>query len=167
MASVTSKTTACVCAFCAAEMAGELIRNLSEKLPVEGACPCLWCRASSGTITRRSSAVASGPQAPAAPPKTFASALAMVATESRCFQNLLVSNSLGSCASRINDDMPTISTSRRTSRSPMMLMARCRVETLNSSPYAAELATASTRAVSRGLFSISATTDRTEALEPS
>ena len=39
MASVTSKTTACVCAFCAAEMAGELIRNLSEKLPVEGACP--------------------------------------------------------------------------------------------------------------------------------
>ena len=35
----TSKIIACVCAFCAAEMAGELIRNLSEKLPVEGACP--------------------------------------------------------------------------------------------------------------------------------
>ena len=31
--------------FCAAEMAGELIRNLSENLPVEGACPRLWCRA--------------------------------------------------------------------------------------------------------------------------
>ena len=30
--------------FCAAEMAGELIRNLSENLPVEGACPRLWCR---------------------------------------------------------------------------------------------------------------------------
>ena len=44
MASATSKTTACVCAFCAAEMAGELIRNQSEKLPVEGACPRLWCR---------------------------------------------------------------------------------------------------------------------------
>ena len=25
-------------------MAGELIRNLSENLPVEGACPRLWCR---------------------------------------------------------------------------------------------------------------------------
>jgi hypothetical protein len=45
MAFATSKTTACVCAFCAAEMAGELFRNLSEKLPVEGACPRLWCRA--------------------------------------------------------------------------------------------------------------------------
>ena len=45
MAFATSKTTACVCAFCAAEMAGELIRNLSEKLPVEKACPRLWCRA--------------------------------------------------------------------------------------------------------------------------
>ena len=44
MASATSKTTACGCAFCAAEMAGELIRNQSEKLPVEGACPRLWCR---------------------------------------------------------------------------------------------------------------------------
>ena len=44
MASATSKTTACECAFCAAEMAGELIRNQSEKLPVEGACPRLWCR---------------------------------------------------------------------------------------------------------------------------
>jgi len=43
--SVTSKTTACVYAFCAAEMAGELIRNLSGKLPAEGACPRLWCRA--------------------------------------------------------------------------------------------------------------------------
>ena len=31
--------------FCAAAMAGKLIRNLSEKLPVEGACPCLWWRA--------------------------------------------------------------------------------------------------------------------------
>ena len=49
----------------------------------------------------------------------------------------------------------------------MMLMALCRVETLNSSPYAAELATVSTRVASRGLFSISATTERTEALEPS
>ena len=39
MASATSKTTACVCAFCAAEMAGELIRNQSEKLPVEGLAP--------------------------------------------------------------------------------------------------------------------------------
>jgi len=45
MAFVTSKTTACVCAFCAAEMAGESFRNLSEKLPAEGACPRLWCRA--------------------------------------------------------------------------------------------------------------------------
>ena len=44
MASATSKTTACVCAFCAAEMDGESFRNLSEKLPVEGACPRLWCR---------------------------------------------------------------------------------------------------------------------------
>ncbi len=42
---VTSKTRGCVCAFCAAAMAGKLIRNLSEKLPVEGACPCLWWRA--------------------------------------------------------------------------------------------------------------------------
>ena len=42
---VISKIVACVCAFCAAEMAGELIRNQSEKLPVEGACPCLWSRA--------------------------------------------------------------------------------------------------------------------------
>ena len=25
-------------------MAGELFRNLSEKLPTEGACPRLWCR---------------------------------------------------------------------------------------------------------------------------
>ena len=39
MTSVTSKTTVCVYAFCAAEMAGKLIRNVSEKLPVEGACP--------------------------------------------------------------------------------------------------------------------------------
>ena len=44
MAFAILKITACVCAYCAAEMAGELIRNLSEKLPVEGACPCLWCR---------------------------------------------------------------------------------------------------------------------------
>ena len=44
MAFATSKIIACVCAFCAAEMAGELIRNQSEKLPVEGACPRLWCR---------------------------------------------------------------------------------------------------------------------------
>ena len=44
MAFVTSKITACVYAFCAAEMAEELIRNQSEKLPVEGACPRLWCR---------------------------------------------------------------------------------------------------------------------------
>ena len=35
MALETSKTTACACAFCAAEMAGELFRNQSEKLPVE------------------------------------------------------------------------------------------------------------------------------------
>ena len=42
---VTSRTRGCVCAFCAAAMAGKLIRNLSEKLPVEGACPCLWWRA--------------------------------------------------------------------------------------------------------------------------
>ena len=34
----------CVCVFCAAEVAGELFRNQSEKLPVEGACPRLWCR---------------------------------------------------------------------------------------------------------------------------
>ena len=27
------------------EIAGELFRNLPEKLPVEGACPRLWCRA--------------------------------------------------------------------------------------------------------------------------
>ena len=45
MASVTSKITACVCAFCAAEMAGELIRNQSENLPIKRACPRLWCRA--------------------------------------------------------------------------------------------------------------------------
>ena len=45
MASATSKITACGCAYCAAEMDGELFRNLSEKLPVEGACPRLWCRA--------------------------------------------------------------------------------------------------------------------------
>ena len=45
MAFATSKIIACVCAFCAAEMAGELFRNLSEKLPVDGACPRLWCRA--------------------------------------------------------------------------------------------------------------------------
>ena len=45
MAFVTSKITACEYAFCAAEMAEELIRNQSEKLPVEGACPRLWCRA--------------------------------------------------------------------------------------------------------------------------
>ena len=44
MAFVTSKITACEYAFCAAEMAEELIRNQSEKLPVEGACPRLWCR---------------------------------------------------------------------------------------------------------------------------
>ena len=44
MAFVTLKITACVYAFCAAEMAEELIRNQSEKLPVEGACPRLWCR---------------------------------------------------------------------------------------------------------------------------
>ena len=46
MAFVTSKITACGYAFCAAEMAGELIRSLSENLPDEGACPCLWCRPS-------------------------------------------------------------------------------------------------------------------------
>ena len=45
MAFATSKIIACVCAFCAAEMAGELFRNLSEKLPVDGACPRFWCRA--------------------------------------------------------------------------------------------------------------------------
>ena len=45
MASATSKITACGCAYCAAEMDGELFRNLSEKLPFEGACPRLWCRA--------------------------------------------------------------------------------------------------------------------------
>ena len=45
MAFATSKIIACVCAFCAAEMAGELFRSLSEKLPVDGACPRLWCRA--------------------------------------------------------------------------------------------------------------------------
>ena len=32
----------CVSAFCAAEMAGELIRNLSENLPVEGAKTKEW-----------------------------------------------------------------------------------------------------------------------------
>ena len=55
MAFATSKTTACVCAFCAAEMAGESFRNLSEKLPAEGACPRLWCRAcrSDGNIVPR------------------------------------------------------------------------------------------------------------------
>ena len=31
--------------FCAAEMAGELIINLSENLPIKRACPRLWCRA--------------------------------------------------------------------------------------------------------------------------
>ena len=41
---VSSRTRGGVCGFCAAAMAGELIRNLSEKLPVEGACPCLRCR---------------------------------------------------------------------------------------------------------------------------
>ena len=45
MAFVTSKITACGYAFCAAEMAEKLIKNLSENLPVEGACPRLWCRA--------------------------------------------------------------------------------------------------------------------------
>ena len=30
------------------EMAGELFRNMSEKLSGEGACPRLWCRASNG-----------------------------------------------------------------------------------------------------------------------
>jgi len=45
MAFATSKIIACVCAFCAAEMAGELFRKLSENLPIEGACPRLWCRA--------------------------------------------------------------------------------------------------------------------------
>ena len=30
--------------FCAAEVAGELFRNMSEELPVEGACPRLGCR---------------------------------------------------------------------------------------------------------------------------
>ena len=39
MAFATSKITTCVCAFCAAEMAGELIRNQSEKLPIEGLAP--------------------------------------------------------------------------------------------------------------------------------
>ena len=32
------------CAYCTAEIAGELIRNVSKKLSVEGACPRLWCR---------------------------------------------------------------------------------------------------------------------------
>ena len=45
MAFVTSKITACECAFCAAEMAGELTRNQSENLPIKRACPRLWCRA--------------------------------------------------------------------------------------------------------------------------
>ena len=45
MVFVTLKITACGYAFCAAEIAGKLIRNLSENLPVEGACPRLWCRA--------------------------------------------------------------------------------------------------------------------------
>ena len=31
--------TDCVCAFCAAEMAGELFRNLSEKCPLKGLAP--------------------------------------------------------------------------------------------------------------------------------
>ena len=44
MAFAISKITACVCVFCAAEMAGELIRNLSENLPIKRACPRLWCR---------------------------------------------------------------------------------------------------------------------------
>ena len=48
MAFATSKIIACVCAFCAAEMAGELFRKLSENLPIEGACPRLWCRAALG-----------------------------------------------------------------------------------------------------------------------
>ena len=39
MAFATSKIIDCVCAFCAAEMAGELFRNLSEKLPVDGPAP--------------------------------------------------------------------------------------------------------------------------------
>ena len=34
----------CLCENCAAELVGELIRNLSEELPVEGVCPCLWFR---------------------------------------------------------------------------------------------------------------------------
>ncbi len=33
------KNYPCVCVFCTAEMAGKLFRNLSEKLPAEGACP--------------------------------------------------------------------------------------------------------------------------------
>ena len=45
MAFATSKTTVCVCAYCAAGMDGELFRNLSEKLPAVGACPCHWSRA--------------------------------------------------------------------------------------------------------------------------
>jgi len=39
MAFVTSKITDCVCVFCAAEMAGELFRNLSEKCPLKGLAP--------------------------------------------------------------------------------------------------------------------------------
>ena len=50
MAFATSKIIACVCAFCAAEMAGELFRKLSENLPIEGACPRLWCRAGNAVV---------------------------------------------------------------------------------------------------------------------
>ena len=39
MASVISKIIGCECAFCAAEMAGELFRNLSEKCPLKGLAP--------------------------------------------------------------------------------------------------------------------------------
>ena len=39
MASAISRTIACECAFCAAEMTGELIRNLSEELPLKGLAP--------------------------------------------------------------------------------------------------------------------------------
>ena len=34
-------------------MAGELIRNQSEKLPVEGACPRLWCRPALSALASR------------------------------------------------------------------------------------------------------------------
>ena len=45
MASATSKTTACGCAFCAVENGCGMDQKPVGKMPAEGACPRLWCRA--------------------------------------------------------------------------------------------------------------------------